>query len=196
MLYPQREGVPHYGPQDYYISGNVLEGRVTAGQPLGGVRPWRSEPFSAFVYPTPFFDPHVKTQSAIEAWTNVLADVGCNRPALDDHDQRVIRETRTGTFKYRGSKTGLPGLPDSQEDVGGWEDYPEVHRGANWDTDHDGMPDEWEKRAGLNPHDPSDGGADRDSDGYTNLEEYLGWLAGEFPDPGGAPDPGRRRALP
>lgn len=28
-----------------------------------------------------------------------------------------------------------------------------------------------------------DGSADWDGDGYTNLEEYLGWLVGEFPDP-------------
>ena len=45
------------------------------------------------------------------------------------------------------------------------------------------MPDDWEKRCGLNPNDPSDANADRDGDGYTNLEEYLGWLVGEFPDP-------------
>jgi len=72
----------------------------------------------------PFFEPYVKTQSAAEAYTNVLADVGCNFPALDEHDQRVIAEVRAGTFKFQGGKTGLPGLPDSQDDVGGWDDYP------------------------------------------------------------------------
>jgi len=49
------------------------------------------------------------------------------------------------------------------------------------DSDKDGMPDVWEKNHGLDPNDPSDGNADRDGDGYTNLEEYLGWLVGEFP---------------
>ena len=44
------------------------------------------------------------------------------------------------------------------------------------------MPDEWEKRRQLNPSDPRDGNADRDADGYTNLEEYLGSLVGEFPN--------------
>ena len=41
------------------------------------------------------------------------------------------------------------------------------------DSDHDGMPDDWEVRHGLNPRDPSDAAADPDHDGYTNVEEYL-----------------------
>ena len=44
------------------------------------------------------------------------------------------------------------------------------------DTDHDGMPDAWEKAHGLDPHDPADRNGDRDGDGYTNLEEYLNSL--------------------
>jgi hypothetical protein len=127
--------------------------------------------------PNPFFEHYVKTHTAIEAYENVLTDVGCNVPMLDDHDKRVIRETREGTTTYKGSKSGLPGLPDSQEDVGGWEDYPEIHRPADWDTDGDGMPNKWEIEKGLNPEDSSDGAPDRNSDGYTNLEDYLNWLA-------------------
>jgi len=76
----------------------------------------------------------------------------------------------------------LPGLPDATADVDGWEDYPIVKRPDNWDTDRDGMPDAWESQHGLDAREPSDGNADRDSDGYTNLEEYLGNLVGEFPD--------------
>src|SRR6185503_17399029 len=104
----------------------------------------------------PFFEPHVRTHTAVESYTNVLADVGCNFPALDEHDTRVIAEVRAGTFQFKGSKTGLPGLPDSQEDVGGWEPYPEERRPTDWDIDHDGMPDEWERRTGLDPSDASD----------------------------------------
>lgn len=51
------------------------------------------------------------------------------------------------------------------------------------DTDGDGMPDDWERTHGLNPKEPSDGNKDRDGDGYTNLEEYLGSLVGEFQSP-------------
>ena len=34
-------------------------------------------------------------------------------------------------------------------------------------------PDEWEKKYGLDPAGVSDGCADSDQDGYTNVEEYL-----------------------
>lgn len=49
----------------------------------------------------------------------------------------------------------------------------EVEKKVVLDSDGDGMPDEWEKRYGLNPNDPSDANADKDGDGFTNLEEYL-----------------------
>lgn len=182
-LNAQYGGFP--GSQRYFIEGNVMPGyfdvtNQSAGRiattERGGRLPASYSPWAE----APFFDPHVKTQTANEAFTDVLANVGCNFPALDEHDARVIAEVRDGTVRFKGSKTGLSGLPDSQDDVGGWEDYPVVHRPANWDTDDDGMPDDWEKRAGLNPSDPHDGNQDRDGDGYTNLENYLNALVGEY----------------
>ena len=41
------------------------------------------------------------------------------------------------------------------------------------DMDKDGLPDEWEKRYGLNPGDASDADKDTDGDDFTNLEEFL-----------------------
>jgi len=45
----------------------------------------------------------------------------------------------------------------------------------NWsfDSDGDGMPDQFELAYGLNPNNPSDASVDSDGDGYTNLQEYL-----------------------
>lgn len=40
------------------------------------------------------------------------------------------------------------------------------------DTDHDGLPNDWELKYGLNPSDPADAEQDTDKDGFTNLEEY------------------------
>ncbi len=175
-LNPQFEN-PAFGPQQYYVAGNIMEGIAGPEGPMGpfqGMRVRGRQDAPATV-PKPFFEHHVKTHSAQEAFENVLADVGCNVPMLDDHDQRVIEETRAGTTTYQGSQSGLPGLPDSQDDVGGWEDYPEIHRPANWDTDGDGMPNQWETEKGLDPN-VADGALDPDGDGYTNLEDYLTWL--------------------
>lgn len=45
------------------------------------------------------------------------------------------------------------------------------------DTDGDGIPDEWEGANGFNP-DLDDSAGDSDSDGYTNLEEFLNLVDG------------------
>jgi hypothetical protein len=177
-LNPQLEH-PAFGPQQYYVEGNITEGLTGPEGPTGrlkGVK-IRGRQDAPVTLPSPFFRPYVKTHSAKEAYENVLADVGCNVPKLDNHDKRVIQEVRQGTWTYKGSRSGLPGLPDSQGDVGGWEDYPEVRRPADWDTDRDGMPNDWEGQHGFDPHDPTDGRTDANGDGYTNLEQYLNTLA-------------------
>ena len=122
------------------------------------------------------------------AYKKVLSDVGCNQPQIDDHDARVIRETIDGTFTYTGQGPygGLPGLPNSQADVGGWENYGTTTRPANYDSDHDGLPDWWEAIIGTNPHsaagDFSDANADRAGDGYSELDRYINWMAAAHVD--------------
>ena len=46
------------------------------------------------------------------------------------------------------------------------------------DTDHDGIPDTWEKAHGLDPNNPADGAVIA-ANGYTNVENYLNELAGD-----------------
>jgi len=169
------------GGQYYYFVGNVMPGHFDeSSQDKGREATGQARDYNPWVT-TPFFVQNVTTQSAGDAYTNVLANVGANVPVLDDHDKRVIQETRDGTTHYKGSKTGLAGLPDTENDVGGYESYPTTTRAADWDTDHDGMPDVWEKAHGLNPSDASDGNKTTFSKiGYTNLEMYLNELAGDF----------------
>ncbi|MGC4086395.1 MAG: hypothetical protein QM756_00580 [Polyangiaceae bacterium] len=169
------------GGQYYYFVGNVMPGHFDEStQDKGREATGVARDYNPWVT-TPFFETNVTTQTAANAYTNVLANVGASVPVLDDHDKRVIQEVRDGTTHYKGSKTGLPGLPDTENDVGGYESYPSETRAANWDTDHDGMPDTWEKAHGLNASDASDGNKTNLSKvGYTNLEMYLNELAGDF----------------
>jgi hypothetical protein len=44
---------------------------------------------------------------------------------------------------------------------------------AVWDSDDDGLPDEWELLYGFNPRDGNDASIDSDQDGLTNLEEFI-----------------------
>lgn len=121
----------------------------------------------------PFVVAPVTTQSAQEAMELVLAQAGCSL-SRDAVDQRIVNEIRTGTARFGATYGGGgKGLIDSQKDVGGW---PELRsKPAPVDTDHDGMPDDWEKAHNLNPNDPTDGALYGD-DGYTNLEKYLNSL--------------------
>jgi hypothetical protein len=107
----------------------------------------------------------INRQTAEDAYQAVLAHAGCSLPNRDVTDTRIIAEVRNGTAA-KGSK----GFVSSPSVAGGW---PSLKSGtAPADTDHDGMPDEWETKQGLNPN----AAADRDNvaaDGYTLLEKYL-----------------------
>ncbi|HMP83879.1 MAG TPA: T9SS C-terminal target domain-containing protein [Verrucomicrobiota bacterium] len=194
-LNAQYGGFP--GTQQYYFEGNVMTpgGSVGSGFTVnnqaagkttstesGGTLPENSNPpYSPWVN-QPFFPSFATIDEVTNAYKRVLSDVGCNLPQIDAHDARVIRETIGGTYTYTGSISGRPGLPDSQNDVGGWGNmYPTVTRPVGWDTDDDGLPDWWEMIHGLNPSsapgDFSDANGDPDGDEFTNLEDYINWMA-------------------
>ena len=105
------------------------------------------------------------TQSAQEAYETCLRYTGCSL-VRDKVDERIIENIVTS----RGE------LIDSQDQVGGWDKYSNLHRPKDWDTDRDGIPDAWEIMHGLNPRDAADRNNDADGDGYTNLEEYINSL--------------------
>lgn len=111
-------------------------------------------------------------QSAKNAYDEVLQYAGAYLPKRDAVDERVVNETKTGTATGIGVY-GKPGIIDSPFAVGGWPEYKATI--AAIDTDGDGMPDEWEKKKGLNINDASDGNK-VGADGFTMLEKYLNEL--------------------
>lgn len=181
LLKAQLEGTGT-GSQSYFVSGNVREdtsGKLTQDK-KGDTYKYTTSggqkvDWTVFVS-EPFFESFATVESAKGAYMNVLSDVGANEPCLDDHDVRIIKETLTGSYTFKGSKTGKKGLIDREADAGGYEDFPTEKRDADFDTDMDGMPDWWEIATG---HDPltADNNSYAESNGYTALEEYLNWLA-------------------
>jgi hypothetical protein len=146
-------------PGSFYASGNVMDGSPELTRDN-----WRRIVFEPEVKALkPFACPAVKTQTAEEAYELVLAGAGAIAPHRDGVDERLVREVRAGNGK----------IPVHENDVGG---YPAYQAGtALLDSDHDGIPDDWEKAHGLNPNDPADAGRIT-ADGYTNLEHYLNSL--------------------
>jgi len=105
------------------------------------------------------------TESADVSFQKVIDIAGCSL-IRDEVDERIINNIVNSDGD----------MIDSQDDVGGWDDYVSQTRPAGFDTDQDGMPDVWETARGLDSSDPNDRNYDDDSDGYTNLEEYLNEL--------------------
>ena len=178
-LTAQHEAVGR-GTQQYYFAGNVMPGYFDESTQEKGRRYQGNPTWETWVN-QPFFASEITEHSARDAYKHVLSDVGASQPFFDNQDTRMVRETLEGSFSIRGSKSNLPGLPDDESDVGGYEDYPALTRAANWDSDHDGMPDWWEKIHGFNPNSPagdfSESNGDPDKDGFTHLEAYLEWMA-------------------
>ena len=121
----------------------------------------------------------VTTHSAAEAFSKVLAYGGASL-YRDEIDARYMEEAKTGTATYKGSITNSPGIIDKVSDVNGYteDNFGTGTRPADFDTDKDGIADEWEKSNGLNPNDASDAITySLDEKGYyTNIEVYANSL--------------------
>lgn len=66
-------------------------------------------------------------------------------------------------------------------DAGGWPSLASARPPP--DGDGDGMPDAWEVRKGLDPHDSEDRNRHALDAAYTNLETYVNELAGDTGKP-------------
>ena len=167
------KGVPSLNGEYYSPDANNFYGDAVAHTTISGkscVKIKMDEPA-----PTG----EVTTHSAAEAYEKVLAYVGASL-YRDEIDARYMEEAKTGTATYKGSITKSPGIIDKVSDVNGYTEanFGTGTRPADFDTDKDGIPDEWEKANGLNPNDASDALTySLDKKGYyTNIEVYANSL--------------------
>lgn len=167
------KGVPSLNGEYYSPDANNFYGDAVAHTTISGkscVKIKMDEPA-----PTG----EVTTHSATEAYEKVLAYVGASL-YRDEIDARYMEEAKTGTATYKGSITKSPGIIDKVSDVNGYTEsnFGTGTRPADFDTDKDGIPDEWEKANGLNPNDASDALTySLDKKGYyTNIEVYANSL--------------------
>jgi len=167
----------------WFIEDNLVVGSPGLDRDnwQGGVQePWTDERGLRLLKSLPAA--YLTTETAEQAHDSVLEEAGATLPARDAHDARVLLEVRSRSARFGKSYDGGGnGIIDTPADAGGW---PTLEAGeAPPDKDGDGMPDTWETTHKLNPADPSDGPADEDEDGYTNVEEYLnGTLPRQFVD--------------
>jgi hypothetical protein len=165
-----------YGWGKWYVAENVVVGypEVTADNWKFGVQDIDNETVSFIRMREPFPFVPITQQTPEEAYILILANGGASLPKRDTVDCRIVWEVVNGTALYGGKSGKHTGLIDSQNDVGGWPVLKSFLALA--DSDHDGMPNEWEIAHKLNPNDPDDRNL-VGSDGYTMLEKYLNSLA-------------------
>ena len=191
-----RSGATSWGPSQWYVEGNIFDGAdevtadnwkgVTGKDPYDNtdtlrvdtlIRPatpwWRWTEDS--IYGRYDFDSYAYAasdfQTADSAFMTVLDTAGCF--PRDHVELRLIRDTREGTHTYTGSKTGKKGIIDLETDAEGFYAYPDSlnYDLSSYDTDLDGMPDEWENANGCDPTVADQN--TRHESGYTMLEMYL-----------------------
>ncbi|WP_297088117.1 pectate lyase [uncultured Draconibacterium sp.] len=169
----------------WYIAENAIEGNswVSKNNWLGGVQPKGSEFLEGFKLDEPWPAMPINQQTPDDAYASVLKHAGASLPNRDAVDNRIVDEVKNGYATYEGAtyethskvrKVTDPlkkcGIIDTQDDVGGWPELKSLP--APIDSDHDGMPDNWEKENGLDPENASDRNIVA-TDGYTMLEKYL-----------------------
>jgi len=165
--------VPSKGGEHYTPDPNHYYGEHVTYETVGGrdcVKIKLDEPAPAG---------EVTTHTAATAYDKVLAYAGASLHR-DEVDQRYVTETTNGTATYSGSVTKTKGRIDIVADCKGYTEanFPTGARESGFDTDGDGIPNDWETANGLDPNNASDGLTyTLDPKGwYTNLEVYANSL--------------------
>lgn len=158
----------------FYVSGNYVYGsdEISANNFLGikmGNNGTSEDKKNAIIdKPVPVLD--IKTQPALAAFESVLqfAGAGYKRDTLD---QRIINDVKNGTGNFIDVQGGFAHGTAFDLTKGAWPGLKPVPAPA--DEDHDGIPDSWEKKHGLNPGDPGDATAFSLNKNYPNIEIYI-----------------------
>ncbi|MGQ0738050.1 MAG: pectate lyase family protein [Bacteroidota bacterium] len=113
---------------------------------------------------------NIPLQSAAEAYESVLNHSGASY-RRDTLDMRIVNDVRNRTGKIIDVQGGYPHHSPFELTVNAWPDLKSAT--SLPDTDKDGMPDDWEKKNGLNPADAADASKVSLHQFYTNIEVYI-----------------------
>ena len=162
------------GSITYFVSDNVLEkggSQITTdlfnvnlvkdeetGEPKeGGYEPVSSD--------TKVVNTGAYYETALTAYARVLSEAGASLKR-DATDKRIISEVANGTSS-KGENGMIASVMDEDYDV-----YEIVKRADDFDANQNGIADWYETATGK-----TEANADPDGDGYTNLEDYLNYMA-------------------
>lgn len=157
----------------YYVNGNYVDGSTanTNNNWLGCIVSGGTAADTISIkVTTPFNNLGINLQTAQNAYTDVVAQVGCNIPSHDTLEKRILGNVQNRTGKIIDCQGNYAHGTAYNLTINAW---PTLANGnVSLDNDVDGMPNWWEDRNELNKTLASDR-AIVAANGYTNLENYL-----------------------
>jgi hypothetical protein len=160
----------------WYVDGNCIDGsaEVSKNNAAGVLMNDGTEEDKKTALVGKAFDTEkVKTQKADDAYNLVLASVGASFKR-DTLDQRIIRNVKERSGAIIDVQGGYPHGTPYEQTYNAWPFLRSL--AASTDTDNDGMPDDWEKKNGLDPKNSKDASAAGKHSFYTNIELYINSL--------------------
>jgi hypothetical protein len=153
-----------------YQAGNLLDDNKNGKLDGRPVTQADFERVKATIEQQPFAKPDVPVHiDPVEKIVDEIASQSGDTLCRDAVDTRLVNDLLT--FGVKGK------LIADESEVGGLP--PAMEEKAAADSDGDGIPDAWELKHHLDPHNPVDAQKVDPKTGYTNLELYLIELAGQ-----------------
>ena len=174
LINPYKQTSPVLAFGRYYLTGNFCDNSSDVSN-----FNWKGAAFSggalsdstASKVTTPFNHTPINMQSPIDAYNDVLAKAGCSLPHRDTLDVRIVNDVKNRTGKLIDCQGGYPSQSAYSLTQNAW---PALSNGtAQTDSDHDGMPDNWENARGLNPANAADRNTYQTTNGFNNVENYI-----------------------
>lgn len=161
----------------FYVSGNYVDGAddVTNNNWLGihMGNGGTEEDKKKAVMNRPFPFEVITTQSARQAYEEVLTNVGASRKR-DTLDERIINDVKNRTGRLIDVQGGFAHGTAYEITINAWPFLRSLP--ALKDSDADGMPDDWENKNGLDSNNAGDAGGYQLNKHYTNIEIYINSL--------------------
>lgn len=172
IVNPTKTDVLPFGK--WYVEGNYVDeaNDVTKDNKLGvhmGNGGTEDDKRSAIVSER-FPAETITLQTAKEAYLSVLDKAGASYKR-DTLDLRIAKDVWNRTGRLIDVQGGFPHGTSYEQTINAWPLLRSLP--APLDSDSDGIPDEWEKKKGLNPADYSDAAQYKLDKNYTNIEVYI-----------------------
>lgn len=174
IVNPGKRESPYIPFGKFYVTGNYVDGANDVsnnnwlGIEMGNNGTLDDKKEAVTDQPIPALD--IPVQTAAAAYEAVLSFGGASF-RRDTMDSRIISNVKNRTGGFIDVQGGFAHGTAYELTVNAWPALQSVPAPA--DTDKDGMPDEWEKKKGLNATDASDAAQYKLSKTYTNIEVYL-----------------------